>query len=74
MTGLVETRRGTFAFRDDHGFESSFWAWNIHDDPGPAGKLGTHKWKKLPRGVVTFFDLDDPPLTVSYITTLSIKR
>ena len=71
MTGMIKTKAGhTFIFRNDHGFDSDeFWAWNIHDAM-PGDRLKTHKWKKLPRGFVTIFDIENPPDTVGYIPIL----
>jgi len=36
----------------------------------PGDRLMTHKWKKLPRGFVTIFDIENPPDTVGYIPIL----
>lgn len=68
MTGIVEiSDRRKFIFRADVE-PGRIWAWDIHDDPGFAGKVTTHKWESFPRGaVVEVFDVDDPPETVGYV-------
>jgi len=68
MTGTIKTRSGkTFVFRNDHGFDSNeFWAWDIHQSP-ICDRLMTHKWKKLPKGIITLFDIENPPETVGFI-------
>lgn len=65
MTGVVTTKKGTtYIFRDDHAHGKGIWAWDIHGD---YDKATVHKWKKLPRhSIVEFFDIENPPPTVSY--------
>ena len=71
MTGTITTKRGTtYIFRDDHAHETGIiYAWDIHD-PMTAGRTKTHKWKRMPKGFITKFDLDKPPYTVSYLPIL----
>lgn len=68
MQGLIITKSGkTYLFRDDHGHDPCFWAWDIHEN-GEGDRLVTHKWKKLPKqSFVCEFDLEKPPKTVSFI-------
>lgn len=65
MTGLIHTRKGSFIFRDDHAHDPGIWAWNIHD-PHIHWRLTTHKWQSMPKGIIVYFDIDNPPATVSY--------
>ena len=69
MTGLIQIEDRFYVFRDDSGY-GGVWAWNIHDDI-VAGHIQTHKWPRLPKGIVTEFDVDDPPVTVSYVPVLA---
>lgn len=64
-TGIITTKKGNkYIFRNDHGHEKEFWAWNIHDN---YDKATVHKWKKLPKhDYVELFDIENPPQTVSF--------
>jgi hypothetical protein len=70
MIGIIEIGPSKYIFRDDTSYEG-VWAWNIHDDPGFSGHVTTHKWPTLPRGIVTVFNIDDPPETVGYVPILA---
>lgn len=67
LMGMITTSNGTFIFRNDTGHGDMFWAWDIHDD---LTRGTTHKWNKLPKGVVVLFDIDNPPATVGYLPIL----
>lgn len=69
MTGIIITKNGKrYVFRNDHGFETGFWAWDI-DNPDIGWRGMTHKWSKLPRKClyIETFNIDYPPATVSYL-------
>lgn len=68
MMGLIQTKHHRYLFRDDHCHEPGIWAWNI--DEQVKDKMQTHKWVSMPKGIITVFDMDDPPATVSYIPAL----
>ncbi len=70
MTGTIITKNGTkYVFRDDHGFEKGFWAWEVYN-PDIGWRGMTHKWPKLPKGYVETFDIDNPPETVTYLPVI----
>jgi len=62
--GLIETENGKFVFRFH---QNEFWAWNIYDN---YSRAMTYKWKTLPKGFITWFDIDNPPKTVSFLPIL----
>lgn len=74
MQGIVILHSGTYLFRDDHAHGREYWAWNIHDEY--VGKNKTHKWAEFPKRknvmYIEIFDIDNPPLTVSYIPLLGV--
>ena len=72
MTGLIETENGRrYIFRNDHGFEDELWAWDI-DNPDIGWRTMRHRWPKPPKGsIVTTFDIDNPPATVSYLPIIN---
>lgn len=64
MTGILTINSGTYIFRDDHAHGDVIWAWNIKDE---YSRAKTHKWEQIPNNAqVEFFDIDNPPQTVSY--------
>ncbi len=67
MTGLLELNGKRYLFRNDDGNWEGFVAWEIEDD---KIKPMTHKWKKLPKGVITLFDFENPPKSVGYLPQL----
>ena len=48
--------------------DSQWWGWEWAADPSRGT---THKWDKLPKGVVEAFNVDNPPRTVNYTPLLS---
>ena len=68
-TGLLTTTKGNqFIFRTDNQNGNEILAWNVRDD---YTRGMTHKWQKMPAGVVELFDIDNPPKTVRYLTILN---
>lgn len=67
MTGIITISNKRYIFRDDHAHEKSIWAWNIKGD---YDRGMVHKWSKMPNKkniqYIEFFDIDNPPQTVSY--------
>lgn len=73
MQGIITLKTGKqYLFRNDHGHGNAIWAWNIYDKI-VHDRVLTHKWKKLrKRGIdyFVFFDLENPPQTVSWLPLL----
>lgn len=61
MTGKIVINNKTYVFRSH---DNIYLAWDIYDD---YSRGMTHKWKKLPKGEITLFNIEDPPPTVSYL-------
>lgn len=62
---LIRPDGNRFIFRVH---DDEILAWDIFSDPSRGM---THKWKKLPKGTVVGFDIDDPPSTVSFQPVLT---
>lgn len=64
IMGLLTTRSGNkFIFRPDITGDFNWIGWEIDSD---LTRGQTHKWNDLPKGHIEWFDVDDPPETVSY--------
>jgi hypothetical protein len=59
----VETSGNKFFFRTDNQNSNEILAWAFYDDPSRGM---THKWRKMPKGTIEYFDIDNIPATVSY--------
>ncbi len=70
MQGLIKTKHSIFIFRDDIAQDFKYFAWEIYAD-GIGFKIHTHKWNRLPKEVITLFNLECPPQTVSYLPILN---
>ena len=67
MTGIIQTKCGKrYVFRTDT-FTEWIYAWDIYD---LGSRQPVHRWLKMPAGIITVFDIDKPPQTVSYLPTL----
>jgi len=66
MRGIIHIKSGSYLFRDDHGYSPIIFAWDIHA-PIENDRVVCSKWGKLPkRYIAEFFNIDNPPQTVSY--------
>lgn len=64
IMGLLTARSGTkFIIRPDETGDFAFLGWEIDSD---YNRGQTHKWRELPKGDIEWFDVDNPPQTVSY--------
>lgn len=67
MNGMLKRPDGRKCImRSDHGFKACYWAWSLNGIIDPGGRARTYKWKCLPKGCVTIFNIDSPPDTVSW--------
>lgn len=71
MTGILETRNNKkYLFRTDGQHDHKVIAWDVQDSENPD-RAQTHKWCKLPRKcLITVFDIENIPATVSYLPLL----
>ena len=69
-SGLIKIGKNEYLFRKDPHNVTGYIAWDIHEDPGAGGKIKSHKWPKLPHGIIQYFDLDHIPKTIKYIPAL----
>jgi len=76
IQGIISLESGDYLFRGDVYADQKYFAWMIEHD-NLTDRVKCHKWTKLPRpkkkllkGDVILFNVDDPPRTIPWLPIL----